>query len=46
MVKAEILEQQHEYNHPLGSLHQDTRSSQLKWMKLKFWRLKQKQPLT
>ena len=46
MVKAEMLEQQHEYNHPLDSLHhQDTYSSQLKRMELKFWRLKQKQPL-
>lgn len=41
MVKAEMLEQQHEYNHPLGSLHhQHTRSFQVKWIKLEFWRLK------
>lgn len=30
MVKAEVLEQQYEYNHPLGSLHhQLTHSFQL-----------------
>jgi len=45
MVKAEMLEQHHEYNHPFRSLHhQDTRSSQLKWIKVKFCRLKQNQP--
>lgn len=43
IVTTEMLEKQHEYNHSLDSLHhQDTCSSQLKCMKLKFWKTKTK----